>query len=267
MTPDRDGQSVPRSFADDAETLIAENQRLLKAVAARDAFLSVAAHELRNPMTPILGRITLLRRAVARGAAQPEDIASALEKIEGLMTRYVDRATTLLDLSRADAAPVVIERQIVDVARIVADAAESFRPAARHAGASLDVHAPAGPILAIGHPQALEQVLEHLLSNAVKYGAGTPVAVSITPDRLQRLVRIAVSDRGPGIAVEDQERIFERYERVDRPDAQVEGFGVGLWVVRRLCHAMDASVVLVSRPGQGATFTVCLPLAHDEEHP
>ena len=105
---------------------------------------------------------------------------------------------------------------------------------------------------------AVEQILDNLLSNAIKYGAGKPVMVAVLPRADQIVLR--VTDNGPGISPEDQARIFERFERVIHQSEQAVGFGIGLWVVRQLAEAMDGKVEVASMPGQGATFTVSLPL-------
>ena len=251
---------------DRIEQLIAENARLREAVAARDSFLAVAAHELRNPMTPILGRVTLLRRAVARGTTSPGQVVEGLERIEQLVVHFIKRATTLLDVARADADCMPVERQPVDVSRLVREVAESYRPAAQHAGAVLEVTAPASLVVR-ADALALEQVLENLVTNAIKYGAASPIEVDAFAVPERGVAVICVRDRGPGIPPAMQARIFERYERAQEPGTVVAGFGVGLWLVRRLCLSMGGHVGVMSTPGSGATFSVSLPLIDSPDAP
>ena len=108
---------------------------------------------------------------------------------------------------------------------------------------------------------ALEQVTENLLSNALKFGAGKPVAVALRADG--RAARLAVRDRGIGISDADRARVFGRFERaVARREHG--GFGVGLWLVNQLVTAMGGTIAVEGAPGEGTTFTVMLPLAGAE---
>ena len=105
---------------------------------------------------------------------------------------------------------------------------------------------------------AAEQIVANLISNAIKYGAGSPVEVSLT-EPAPGVAKIQVSDRGPGIASQDRERIFERFQRAVEPGQRRSGFGIGLWLVRSLVQAHGGSIEVDSTPGQGSTFTVHLP--------
>ena len=135
---------------------------------------------------------------------------------------------------------------------------ESLRPMAAHAGSAIAVAVPDDLVLSCER-LALDQILDNLITNAIKYGDGGAIAVAAARDGA--VARIRVSDRGVGIPAADQARIFERFERaVADPGTAPTGFGVGLWLVRRLAEAMGGSVALESRPGEGATFTVTLPL-------
>lgn len=262
---DEDHAAGPPDAPTRIEALLAENARLREAVAARDSFLAVAAHELRNPMTPILGRVTLLKRAVVRGSLPQDGVADGLERIEQLVVHFIKRATTLLDVARADADRMPVECRPVDLAPLVRQIVESYRPAAMHAGASLDVRVQDG-LIAHADPLAVEQVLENLVTNAIKYGAASPVRVEALGDPSDGVAIIRVRDEGPGVPVELQSRIFERYERAEQPGTGIVGFGVGLWIVRRLCVSMGGSVGVTSTPGAGACFDVTLPL-HTSDTP
>ena len=234
---------------------------------ARDAFLAVAAHELRNPMTPVQGRIELLRRLLQkeRGAADLTDrLAQGLEQIEWLTARYVRRATTLLDVSRATTGKLHLDVVAIDLCVLVREIAQSFGPIADHAGSLLEVRIPPGDVLCRGDRLALEQVIDNLVSNAIKYGAGKPVLISVKAERHDKgqpgTCVVCISDHGEGISTAAQARIFERFERAVRPGEHGGGFGVGLWIVRQLAEAMDGSVEVTSEPGKGSMFSVRLPL-------
>jgi two-component system, OmpR family, sensor kinase len=240
--------------------LIAEVARLTEAVEARDAFLAVAAHELRNPMTPIIGRIQILARAVRKPDFQVERLVQGLEEIEWLITRYLKRANVLLDVSRITSGKLALERLPVDVCEVAREVLENFGPSRRHAGSDLTLDLPGEPVVVSGDRLAIEEILDNLVSNAIKYGANKPILLRIGLDEEQHCALVRVSDSGSGISADDQARIFERFERAVQPGEHLSGFGVGLWIVRQLCQGMEGSVRVDSTPGQGSTFSVALPL-------
>jgi two-component system, OmpR family, sensor kinase len=240
--------------------LIAEVARLTEAVEARDAFLAVAAHELRNPMTPIIGRIQILARAVRRPDFQVERLVQGLDEIEWSITRYLKRANVLLDVSRITSGKLALERLPVDVCEVAREVIENFLPLRQHAGSDLTLDLPVEPVVVSGDRLAIEEILDNLVSNAIKYGANKPILLRIGVDEELHCALIRVSDNGSGISADDQARIFERFERAVHPGEHLHGFGVGLWIVQQLCQGMEGSVHVDSTPGQGSTFSVTLPL-------
>lgn len=241
------------------------NAHLTEAVAARDAFLAVAAHELRNPMTPIIGRVQLLRRMIGKPDFQMEKVDQRLDQIEGLITQYVKRATTLLDVSRMTTGKLNLSLAPVNASALAREVTESFRPIAEHAGAVLGLDLPDDDLAIVGDRLALEQILDNLVSNAIKYGAGKPIVVSANVEAEKGIACICVRDEGPGISPADQTRIFQRFERAVRPGERAGGFGVGLWLVRQLCDAMGGTIEVTSAPEMGSTFCVTLPLSPTQD--
>jgi signal transduction histidine kinase len=235
------------------------NAELTMAITARDQFLSVAAHELRNPITPIFGHVQLLLK-VARSAddAKLERIISGLEQLDQLTERYVRRATMLLDLSRITAGKLELDPVPIDLSSLVRDVIQSLTPAAHHAGSPLGVNV-ADRVRGMWDRLAVEQITDNLLSNAIKYGAGQPIKITLTSDGTT--ASLHVQDNGIGISEADQARIFGRFERAVTRRAH-GGFGIGLWVVRQLVDALGGEIVVMSKPGSGSTFTVTLPIAH-----
>jgi two-component system, OmpR family, sensor kinase len=240
--------------------LIAEVARLTEAVEARDAFLAVAAHELRNPMTPIIGRIQILARAVRRPDFQVERLVQGLDEIEWSITRYLKRANVLLDVSRITSGKLALERLPVDVCEVAREVIENFLPLRQHAGSALTLDLPEEPVVVSGDRLAIEEIIDNLVSNAIKYGGNEPILLRIGVDEEQHCALIRVSDNGSGISADDQARIFERFERAVHPGEHLHGFGVGLWIVQQLCQGMEGFVRVDSTPGQGSTFSVTLPL-------
>jgi two-component system OmpR family sensor kinase len=245
--------------------LIAEVARLTEAVEARDAFLAVAAHELRNPMTPIIGRIQILARAVRRPDFQVERLVQGLDQIEWLITRYLKRANVLLDVSRITSGKLALERLPVDVCEVAREVIENYNPLRRHAGSELTLDLPNEPVVVSGDRLAIEEILDNLVSNSIKYGADKPILLRIGVDEEQHCAVIRVSDSGSGISADDQARIFERFERAVQPGEHLHGFGVGLWIVHQLCQGMEGSVRVDSTPGRGSTFSVALPLQSSKD--
>lgn len=260
-----DGDTARATLADLRQRIAQlehEKRKLTDMLRFRDDFLTQAAHELRNPMTPIIGQVQLLRRQVQMGALAPAQIEASLGRLESVILRYIKRATTLLDVSRISSGRLRLRPVRVPLGPLIAEVAEELRAQATQAGASITIAVP-DSITATLDRLAVEQVLDNLLTNAVKYGDGTPIDVSATvrpgENGTVDIVHIRVADGGRGIAPEDQARIFERFERV-AGSARRGGFGVGLWIVRELVEAMGGAVRLSSMPGQGAAFTVTLPL-------
>lgn len=241
----------------------AQIQELRSAIAARDAFIAAIAHELRNPMTPIAGQITLLLRLVRDGQASSTRLEAGLARLEWLVDRYLRRATTLLDVTRLDAGKAELERTPVSLSDVVAEVAAAMMPIAEHARCELVLDLEE-QLSVIGDRLAIEQIVDNLLSNALKFGAGQPIQISTLSQGPYALVRIR--DHGCGISVQDRRRIFDRFERVVGGAPRGPGFGVGLWVVRQLAHAMGATIDVDSVPGQGSVFTISWPRrAEDKE--
>lgn len=228
---------------------------LREAVAARDTFLALAAHELRNPMTPILGQVDLLLAAVKAGRCSPEQTEQRLERIQHNIHRYLKRAAVLLDVSRLTRGGIRLSLEPFDLAALLQDVTAGFAAAARHAGAPITVVAEPLPV----HLDRLatEQIVDNLVSNALKHGGRT--LVEVTGWAFGDQVCIQVRDHGPGMPAYERARMLESFERVVGQGERHGGFGVGLWVVGQFAAAMQGNVVIGDAPGGGAVVTVTLP--------
>lgn len=225
---------------------------------ARDAFIAIAAHELRNPMTPILGYVEHILSVGRRPeSGYPEAVLVALERLAGLVGEYVKQATTLLNISRITAGKLRAELSVVDLSGMMRQAVHRHRAGAEHSGCRLEPSIE-GEVSGLLDELAIEQIADNLLSNAIKYGAGEPIEVSLVRNGTE--ARLTVRDHGIGISEEDQARIFAAFERAVTRREQ-SGFGIGLWVVRQLVDAMHGEGYVTSRPAEGSTFTVTLPLS------
>ena len=227
---------------------------------ARDEFLAIAAHELRNPMTPIAAWVELLiTQARRRSSNIPSEILSGLEHLEYLVDAYLRRATTLLDVSRISTGNFQLTSSKIDVSSLVRQTVSALIPAAETAGCAIYLAVQDG-VSGSFDRTALEQIIENIVSNAIRYGAGQPINVIFTGDG--NTVRLTVSDNGIGISKADQARIFEQFQRIPGGDT-AGGFGVGLWITKQLVLAMGGTISVTSEPGYGATFTVVLPVKTD----
>jgi two-component system, OmpR family, sensor kinase len=238
----------------DKDRLIEE---LREAVRARDEFVAIAAHELRNPMTPILMQVGLLLSAARTlDRCRPDVITPRLELLEVAVTEFVRRSNALLDVSRIAAGNVRIEVIEVNLSALIRGVVSRTGIAAQRARCRLDEELQEG-VVGMWDPMALEQVAENLLINATKFGAGHPIAVILRADR--QTAKLIIRDEGIGISEEDRARIFQRFERaVTRREHG--GFGIGLWLANQLVVAMRGTIIIESAPGEGTTFTVMLPL-------
>jgi signal transduction histidine kinase len=224
---------------------------------ARDDFLAIAAHELRNPMTPISARLELLlARARDVSGGVPAGLVRGLELLEGLVNAYLRRATTLLEVARASSGKLNLQTAEVDLSALIRQITANMLPLAEGAGCQVRVTVEDG-VSAFCDPMAIEQILENLLSNAIRFGPGRPVEVAFARDG--EMARLSVRDEGVGISDRDQALIFERFHRSRRAKPP-GGFGIGLWVTRQLVRAMRGEIKVSSRPGAGSAFTVRLPL-------
>lgn len=235
----------------DQERLIEE---LRAAISARDEFIAIAAHELRNPMTPIVGQVQLLLSRARREQASPA-LLQGLEMLEMAVDHYVRRATTLLEITRLNSEDVRLEPSAFDLCELVRACVRKYEQLATRAGSTLEcVHE--GPVDGAWDHLATEQVLDNLVSNAIRYGDGKPVRVEVDSDPSS--VEVRVIDHGIGIAPEDRERIFQRFER--GPTApRSGGFGIGLWLSTKLVQAQGGTLTLTSEVGNGSTFILRLP--------
>jgi two-component system OmpR family sensor kinase len=235
--------------------------QLRDAVRARDDFIAIAAHELRNPMTPLMMVAELALKA-ARDAesACPPRVTTLLERMQLLAQDFIQRSTRLLDVSRIEAGNLQLRPSETDLSALVHSVTQKYDIAATHRRSSVEFDIKSG-ITGILDRLAVEQVVENLLSNAFKFGAGKPVTVRLRSDG--RSAQLDVQDRGIGMSPDQQGRIFGRFEQVIAHHRGT-GFGVGLWLANRLVAAMDGQIAVSSHMGEGSTFTVTLPLAPPE---
>ncbi|MEZ4296041.1 MAG: HAMP domain-containing sensor histidine kinase [Polyangiaceae bacterium] len=171
------------------------------------------------------------------------------------MDRLDHLVTELLDVSRIAAGRLDLQTRGVDLAAIARAVVERFEDDARSRGAKLSCEAPI-PVIGTWDELRIDQIVTNLLSNALKYGRGSPIIVRVHGTPQEAILE--VHDGGAGVPEEAQDRIFERFERMPTAGT-IAGFGLGLWIVRQIVERHGGTIRLVSRLGQGSTFIVTLP--------
>ncbi len=228
--------------------------RLSEAWEQQRQFVSNVSHELRTPLTVVLGYLhSVLRRSNQLNDYQKEALETAAAEAE----RTVRLLQDLLDLARADSGymhyhvePVMLNGLVTEVASMAEKFSNRF----------IQVEA-SKPVEALADRDRLKQVLINVVDNAVKYSE-LDQAIELRVERLEQQAMIQIRDRGVGIPLQDQSRIFERFYRVDEARARsTGGHGLGLAIVKTLVEGMGGSVTVRSKPGEGSVFTITLPLA------
>ena len=222
---------------------------------AKSEFLSRMSHELRTPLNAILGFGQLIERQ------SPTDTQrTRVGHILGAGRHLLNLINEVLDISRIEAGHLQLSREPVSIADALAEAVDLMRPMAAQQGivllSNLD-----DDCFVQADRQRFKQVLLNLLTNAIKYTpSGGTVTVSYQPNGAD-LVRLTVTDTGPGIAADKLSRVFKPFDRLGAEQSSVEGTGLGLALCERLMHAMQGTVGVTSELGKGSTFWIELPAA------
>jgi signal transduction histidine kinase/ActR/RegA family two-component response regulator len=243
------------------EALLASEQEARReaeiASRAKDEFLGLLSHELRNPLNAILGWTRLL----TSGQLEESTFARAIETIDRnakLQTRLID---DMLDVSRIVSGKLRLDAQPVDLPSVINAAVDTSRPAADAKDIRIQVVLDFGAGVILGDPVRLQQIIWNLLSNAIKF---TPKhgRVQVQLERVNSHVEITVSDTGPGISEDFLPFVFERFRQADSTASKKHGgLGLGLSIVRHLVEMHGGTVVAGNRMDQsGAVFSVRLPL-------
>ncbi|MCU1280697.1 MAG: sensor signal transduction histidine kinase, partial [bacterium] len=184
-----------------------------------------------------------------------------MRTVKRQLDRLEQLINALLDVSRVGVGRLELQLEKVDLVEVANEVLARLRDEAARQNVALNLEAPSAAV-GIWDRSRVDQVLTNLVTNAIKYGQGKPVDVSITSDGEKAEVR--VSDRGIGVAAEQQERIFGKFERA-ASQRNYGGLGLGLWITRELVGLMHGQVRVDSTPGQGATFIVSLPCKHEHD--
>jgi PAS domain S-box-containing protein len=259
----RDGEGravVVRGALLDITALKETEQALTQAVRVRDDFLSLASHELKTPLTVLQLQLQALRKLAATDGAMPlsgPKVQTRLDSTERMLRRLGALVDNLLDVSRIQHGKLDFHFAEGDLAGLVSEVVARTEEQARQANVALTAHVEA-PLEGHFDRLRLEQVLVNLLSNALRYGKGTPVEVGL--ERVGTGARLVVRDSGPGIPESERERVFDRFEQVGGAP-RAGGLGLGLFIVRQIVEGHRGHVRVQGGPdGKGAAFVIELPL-------
>jgi signal transduction histidine kinase len=229
------------------------------AIGIRDQFLSIAAHELKTPLTALLGQVQLILRRAQRDGGLSERDQRSFTTVAGQAIRLNNMIAALFDIARLEGGRLPLKRAPLDLTAFVRQVGDELLPTL--AQRQLIYEIPDTPLVVDGDAMRLEQVLQNLITNAAKYDpSGSPVRIRV--ERCGDLVCVAVSDQGIGIPAAALSEIFQRFYRAANADERhISGLGIGLYVVREIISLHGGTITVESAEGQGSTFTISLPLA------
>jgi len=261
-----------RALAEAKQTTEEQAERLAELDEAKNRFFAHISHEFRTPLSLILGPLRDALQRTSDGAATLSK--SQLRRMTGNAERLQRLIDQLLDLATLEAGRMELDRQPGDLAAVVKRSAEAFRSKAEQNEIDLRVEAPEGPIETQFDPEKVETIVSNLVGNAVKFTPSggticvrieatenaTPVEPSEADKRVTESARIEVTDTGPGIDPDAQDRIFDRFKQTDNSTTREhEGIGLGLALTNELVRLHGGTIDVDSTPGKGATFIVHLP--------
>ena len=255
------------------------SSELLRANRMKNDFLANVSHELRTPLNAIVGFVDLLREGVY-GDLSPRQV-KPVERIEASANHLRHLVDQILDLAKMAAGRLDVHAEYLDVRPFILDVASEVESLLNEKSLSLSLAMGSSLPRIRSDPTHLRQILVNLIGNAIKYtdtGAivvrtrvfdraaaleqKLPEIVALAQENVQSWLAIQVIDSGRGIALADQERVFEEFEQVDagpRADSPHRGTGLGLAISRRLARLLGGDLLLESEPGKGSTFTLWLP--------
>ncbi|HZM75692.1 MAG TPA: PAS domain S-box protein [Candidatus Limnocylindrales bacterium] len=256
-----EGMLVAAAIRDVSERIRFERQlrekniELEKANKAKDAFLASMSHELRTPLNAIIGFTGTLLMGLP-GPLNPEQ-THQLQLVENSGQHLLSLINDLLDLAKIESGKVEITPETIDYHSVVRDVVQSMRPLAEQRGIKLTADMPGGECYGVADRRALGQILINLVHNAIKFTGEGEVRIALERGSVRDKWTLQVSDTGPGIAAEEQARIFGAFERsaATRKHGD-EGTGLGLYISHKLAELMGYHIRVSSVPGEGSTFYV-----------
>jgi signal transduction histidine kinase len=226
----------------------------------RDTFLSICSHELKTPLTSLKFQTQMALRKFAKkddSVFEPERVRQMVEQNDRQLNRLHRLVDDMLDLQRIKSGKLKIDLEKVELVSLVKEVVANNIYTLDDTMERVSIVAE-GPITGDFDKLRIEQVVTNLMMNALKYGENKPVVITVK--KREKKVEIQVKDHGSGIAEEDRERIFGRFERAAK-ETNISGLGLGLYVSRQIVEAHNGKIIVQSELGKGSMFTVELPVA------
>lgn len=235
-----------------------QNNELYKeaksAIKMRDDFLSIASHELRTPLTALNLQLYLLEKVSKEmdgKVVDPEQISKIAQRSSFLVKKLASLQEVLMDLAQLRLGKLELKKSNTDFSAIVADCLLQVNIESVRKGSEF-IYEPSAPIIGNIDATRVSQVVTNLLTNAIKYGDAKPIKVIVTKEN--QFAKIMVIDLGPGIPIDKQSQIFDRFERVNK-DPAVSGLGLGLYISKQIVEAHNGDITVESSVGVGTKFT------------
>jgi two-component system sensor histidine kinase/response regulator len=237
-------------------------ERLREMNNEKNEFMGMAAHDLRNPLGAVRGYTELLLEEEGMDRAEQVQL---LRRIHDATERMATMVQDLLDTNRIERGEMKFNLVSTELVALISSVVETQRPRATGKQQTIHLQTDAAAVRVTVDPMVMVQVLENLMSNAVKYsppGKNIFVRLRRTPES----VRIEVRDEGPGLSAEDQKKLFGKFARLSaKPTGGEHSTGLGLSIVKKMVEAMNGKVWCESEPGKGATFIVAFPIDTSQE--
>jgi PAS domain S-box-containing protein len=241
------------------ERMREEREAALEAsIQVRDDFLAIAGHELKTPLAALLMQVQSLQRTARKYLT--ESVADRLDKAAASGLRLDRLINQLLDVSRITAGRLRLDPEAINLADVVREVVARYVDADDEDTSPIDVKCEA-EVTGCWDRLRIDQVINNLVANAVKYGQGKTVEVELRREGGEAVIRVV--DHGIGIGEDHQRKIFHRFERAVTT-RDFGGFGLGLWIARHIVEASGGRIEVQSKPGEGAAFTVRLPTSRPE---
>jgi two-component system sensor histidine kinase GlrK len=250
--------SSPPELKELADSFNAMCTRLKEIDQLKIDYISHLSHELRTPLTVIKEASTMLQQGVLAKAPEKQDELFEIIKME--CERLISSVNRILDLSRMEAGDMFFSFQQTDIAAIIEKSVLQLMPLMRNKKMDVQLEIPTDIPLMHMDGERIEEVLENLLGNALKYTPdGGKITVSVVNKSYDHSVEITVKDNGIGIPEDGLLQVFDKFKRVDDRRGAVRGTGLGLAIVKHIINAHGGNIWVKSKVGEGSTFTFSLP--------
>lgn len=228
-----------------------------EAIRSRDEFLSIASHELKTPLQSLMLQNQMRRRELERGfhILNETKLKKMLETDDRQLQRISRLIDDMLDIARIRAKRLTIHKEKFDFVPFLTDVVERLAPQMAEAGCTYHLQL-CDSVEIEADAYRIEQVVVNLLTNAMKFGAGRPVRIEVV--KFSYKIRLLIQDQGPGVRVDDAERIFQRFERASNA-REISGLGLGLYISRQIVQDHEGALYVTSNTGDGSTFIMELP--------